>query len=244
MKNVLNILFLSLLFVGTALSQSVDKAFFNQVDSYLKNAVSQGLVDYSQTANSTKLSELIRYIETADLTNASDDTKKAFFINAYNLNVIHLVGLSYPTDSPMDISGFFDSKRITVAGNKLTLNKLEKDYLLKEYGDARFHFVLVCGAMGCPPITNFAYTPEKLEAQLEQQTRNSMNNSAFLKVSEGTVELSQIFKWYADDFGGSKKNVIEFINRYKSTSISAMADVSYYSYDWTLNDTKKKKIAR
>ncbi|MFT6336574.1 MAG: hypothetical protein ACJATI_003333 [Halioglobus sp.] len=243
MKNLFNTIVFTFLFMGISQAQKIDKSFFNEVNSFLKKTVSKGLVDYSQASSDASLVALIQKIETANLSGASDNTKKAFFINAYNLNVIHLVGKSYPTESPMDIAGFFDRKKINVAGQKLTLNKLEKDNLLKPYRDSRFHFVLVCGAVGCPPITNFAYTPDDLEVQLEMQTKIAMNNSSFLKVSGNKAEISQIFKWYVGDFGGNKNRVLEFINKYRNTPISKSASVSYYQYDWALNDTAKKKAS-
>ncbi len=224
-----------------SLAQKIDNSFFNEVNNFLEKSVSNGLVDYGQAASDLSLAALILKIENADLSEASDNTKKAFFINAYNLNVINLVGKSYPTGSPMDIAGFFDGKKIKVAGQKITLNRLEKDNLLKPYGDARFHFVLVCGAMDCPPITDFAYTPDRLDAQLEKQTKIAMNNPSFIRVNGNKAELSQIFKWYVDDFGGNKNSVLEIINKYRSTLISKSANVSYYQYDWALNDTARKK---
>ncbi len=239
MKNIINILLLSFLVTGVSYAQTIDAAFFAQVDKFLSKNVNDGLVNYSKASSGTELTDLIKKIESADLSNVPDNTKKAFYINAYNLNVIHLISKSYPTSSPMDISGFFDNKKIKVAGQTLTLNTLEKDRLMKKYKDARLHFVLVCGAMGCPPITNFAYTPDQLESQLIQQTKRAMNDKSFLKVNENRVELSQIFKWYADDFGGNQQSIIEFINDFKSAPVSTSADVSYYEYDWTLNDTKK-----
>ena len=235
------IAFIFLIF-GIAQAQKIDKDFFNEVNSFLQNSVTDGLVNYSQASSDASLGLLIKQIESADLSNASENTKKAFYINSYNLNVINLVGKNYPIESPMDIAGFFDSKKITVAGQTMTLNKLEKEFLLKPYGDARFHFVLVCGAIGCPPITNVAYTPNKLELQLEQQTAEAMNNPGFLKVVGEKVELSQIFKWYVGDFGGNESSVLEFINKYRSSAIDKSANVSYYKYDWTLNNTEKKKI--
>lgn len=241
MKNILNILIISFLFVGINQAQKVDEAFFNDVNSFLGRNIKNGLVDYQKASKDGSLVPLIQKIQKADLSNATDNTKKAFYINAYNLYVINLVSFYYPTPSPMDITGFFDTKRITVAGEELTLNQLEKNKLLKPYNDPRFHFVLVCGAMGCPPITNFAYTPDKLEAQLEQQTSKSLNNPSFIKVSSDEVKLSQIFKWYIDDFGGNKATSLEFINNYRNTAISKSSDIGYYQYDWALNDAVKKK---
>lgn len=241
MKNLINTIVFLFLLMGFGQAQTIDDNFFNEVNTFLNKTVTSGLVDYDQASTDPQLEQLILKIENADLTSASANTKKAFYINAYNLNVINLVSKSYPTGSPMDIAGFFDSKKIKVAGQKLTLNKLEKNNLLKIYGDERFHFVLVCGAVGCPPITNFAYTPGEIESQLEKQTRLAINNPSFLKVSGNNTELSQIFKWYVDDFGGSKNSILKFINTYRDTPISNSTNVTYYQYDWALNDTAKKK---
>jgi len=215
---------------------SLDKTFFSDADAFFKTQVKNGLVDYASAKSSAQLSKLISTIAKADLSQSDDKTKQAFYVNAYNLHVINKVASAYPLRSVMDKAGFFDSDKVEVAGEQLTLNKLEKEKLLKIYNDARYHFVLVCGAVGCPPITDFAYTPEKLEAQLEQQTRIALNNDDFLKSGNGTIELSQIFKWYANDFGGSKSNIITFLNKYRNDKIDSSNKIKYYNYDWLLND--------
>ena len=60
-----------------------------------------------------------------DLSSASAESKKAFYINAYNLIVIYQVSKFYPLKSPLDKSGFFDKVKHQVAGEALTLNALE-----------------------------------------------------------------------------------------------------------------------
>lgn len=65
----------------------------------------------------------------------------------------------------------------------------------------------------------------------------ALNDPTFLRVSGDKAELSKIFDWYAKDFGGSKDNVLGFINRYRTDAIPASAKVSYYDYDWSLNKT-------
>jgi len=80
--------------------------------------------------------------------------------------------------------------------------------------------------------------PNNLEEQLEEQTRLALNNPSFIKEADGKTELSQIFKWYTDDFGGSRSTVIDFINSYREIPISDKT--GYYPYDWTLNDTALK----
>ena len=234
MNQTIKTIILLLIISVTAFGQNIDKQFFADVDVFFKQYVTDGKVNYTALHTTGDLMPLIIKVEKADLNGADEATKKAFFINAYNLHVIDLALKAYPLKSVQDIPGFFDMEKINVGSKKLTLNKFEKEYMLKPYGDSRLHFVLVCGAAGCPPITDFAYMPTQLEAQLEQQTKLALNDPTFVRSNDNNTELSQIFKWYVDDFGGSKDEVIHFINSYRDTPISD--NTSYYTYDWTLND--------
>ncbi len=237
MKNFLQFLVLSLLIVTTTTAQTINQQFFDNTEAFLSKEVTNGLLKYSGLKNNVQLAGLVRTVENADLSNTTDATKKAFYINAYNLHVINAAAQAYPLNSVQSIAGFFDGKQVRVAGESYTLTGLEKSRLLKPYKDARLHFVLVCGALGCPPITNFAYQPDKLDAQLDQQTKIALNNPDFLKVNDNKVELSQIFKWYSTDFGGNKTAIFEFINQYRTSPISKSSKVSYYPYDWSINDS-------
>ncbi|MEM6725691.1 MAG: DUF547 domain-containing protein [Bacteroidota bacterium] len=236
----LQITALALLLLGSVglQAQSVDQAFFDQTEAFFKKYVQFGLVNYPALQENQELENLIEQVGTIDLKDVSDQTRKAFLINAYNLHVIHKVAQQYPIRSVQDVNGFFDPQKVKVAGMQLSLSKLENELLLKDYRDARLHFVLVCGAIGCPPITDFDYRPELLEDQLEQQTRLAINNPEFIKVEGNEVQLSEIFKWYASDFGGSKTAVLSYINAYRNQPISAEAKVSYYTYDWSLNNAQ------
>ena len=240
MKSFISFIFTIFLLAGQVSAGEIGDQFFNDTHNFLQANVKNGLVDYGAVKNDAALKSLISTIADADVSGASDLVKQAFYINAYNLLVINNAAQAYPLESVQDISGFFDRKKSTIGGKSMTLNKIEKDYLLKPYGDARYHFVLVCGAMGCPPITNFAYMPNKLEEQLEVQTKKALNDPAFIKATSGNVGLSQIFKWYTSDFGGSTKSVLKFINKYRNKPISSSAKVKYYNYDWSINDTAKR----
>ena len=228
-----------ILFFNVGQAQEIDSKFFNQVDDFLRANVKNGLVDYGALTSDTQLTQLINTVSTADVNNLDAATTQAFYINAYNLNVINNIVKNYPLTSVMEVNGFFDKAKVKVANASMTLNELEKEKLLKVYKDSRFHFVLVCGALGCPPITNFAYTPEKLESQLEQQTRIALNNTDFIRANTTQVLLSQIFKWYSSDFGSTPDNILKFINKYRETPIPASAKIKHYNYDWKLNGLDK-----
>jgi len=229
-----------LLFISYSLlgQNSALKSFESNMDKFLSAYVIDGYVDY-KSINSTKsgISELVTQVAEINLSGLNELEKQSFYINTYNLLVIDQIVKSYPTVSVKDISGFFDRTKYYVAGKKLTLNEIEKDILLKEYKDSRFHFVLVCGAKDCPKIWNRAFTSEKLNEQLNSQTRLVLNDRVFLKETKDGYLFSQIFKWNRFEFGG-KKGIIKFINTYRTKTIDQNSTAHYYDYDWTLNDTK------
>lgn len=227
-----------LLFLGSSfVVQAQVSSFFTDADVFFQANVINGLVDYQNIhQNPIALNNLRQKIANTNLSNADDSTLKAFYINTYNILVIGQVIDNYPISSPLKVSGFFERQKYTIAGEQITLNELEKDKLLGTYQDSRFHFVLVCGALDCPPIINRAYLPNTLENQLEQQTRLALNDEEFIKVDGEEVALSQIFEWYAKDFGGNKNSAVDFINRYRSSPLSK-STVRFYNYDWTLNQT-------
>ena len=223
------------LLTSVGIAQSLDASFFIEADKFFKTHVKNGLLDYGKLATNNELKSLMSQIETANINGADDNTTQAFYINAYNLHVINNVVKDYPINSVREKNGFFDKVKVKVANKEMTLNQLEKNSLIKVYQDPRFHFVLVCGALGCPPITNFAYTPQDLENQLEQQTKLAMNDANFIKYNNGKLQLSEIFKWYAKDFGSGSSEILGFINQYRTSAISSDAKISHYPYDWSLN---------
>lgn len=231
------LLFLVVVLFYSTTSIAQETSFFSNTDIFLKKYVQAKKVNYEAIKKDPKtLEDLVKQIATFSLSN-DPKVNKAFFINAYNILMINAIVEKYPIKSPMDIAGVFDKTKYTVAGTKLTLNDLENKMIREKYKDARIHFVLVCGANGCPPITNFAYTPENLDQQLNQQTKLAINNPDFIKVNVKSkkVEISQIFEWYKDDFVSTKSSYIDFLNKYKSEPIPANFKVAFYTYDWSLN---------
>ena len=235
MKKYIVILFLTLLTTSNAQDLS---SFFSKTDMFLKKNVSNGKVDYQTIKNdATLLNEVLEIASNIDVSKETVNSQKAFWINAYNLTLIKAIVNKYPVKSPLDIAGLFDKETHTITGKKLTLNDIENKMIREKYKDPRVHFVLVCGANGCPPIINAAYLPETLEEQLNKQAKLALNNQNFIKVNAASkkVELSQIFEWYKADFISKEKNEIEFINQFRDSKIDTKYKVSYYTYDWTLN---------
>jgi hypothetical protein len=235
---------LGLVFLFTVvvlLSVSAQTPFEQKAQTFLAKHVKNGLVDYGAIAkNISEVEALYTSIGTMELAGMQDDTRKAFYINAYNLIVIYWVAKHYPLKSPLDDSGFFDQVKHRVAGEVLTLNTLEIKKLLLPFKDARLHFALACAAVSCPPLASFAYTAAKLDQQLNERTALAINNASWLvvKPTAKRVEISKIFEWYGRDFLAEKSTVIDWINQYKKEPIPASYVVNYYEYNWQLNENR------
>lgn len=197
----------------------VDHAVWDQL---LHRHVSEGLVDYEGFRQERQ--EVERYLaalETADpLSWSSREEQLAFWINAYNANVVKGVldhylpapsearlpvagrrqtGQAGPIASVKEVKGFFDRIRYRVAGRELTLNEIEGEG--RTLGDWRIHFAVVCASSSCPPLRAEAYVAEQLEAQLTEQTRQFLDNpQRGMRIEDDMLWASKIFDWYTTDF--------------------------------------------
>ena len=236
MKTILKIfVILFSLSFATAKAQNIDQ-FFSDSDAFFKQHVSGGSVDYAAiNDNQDGLNALLATAQQIKVSSSNANAYKAFWINAYNLAVIKGIINNYPIKSPLDKKGFFDKTKYDIGGTSITLNDIENKKLRAVFKDARLHFVLVCGAKGCPPIIAKAYTPSNVESLLEGQTVKALNNASFTKVSGKKVAFSEIFKWYKEDFVQGGQTEIDFLNKYLKTPVPANSKVTYYTYDWRLN---------
>ncbi len=231
MKHLLIIVIISL-FSATVSAQNLE-AFFKSSDMFFSTYVKNGLVDY-KNINATDLEDILANASKISLSKSNAKNYQAFWINAYNLAVIKGLLDNMPIKSPLDKVGFFDKTTYSLAGKQITLNSIENKMLRANFKDARFHFVLVCGALGCPPLISQAYLPKTLDAQLTAQTKKAINGS-FLKVKKNKIAASEIMKWYNEDFTMNGTSEIDFINTYRTEKVSEKAKISYFPYNWTIN---------
>lgn len=243
MKSLIKTLLIVVLVFSFSKSFSQQPAqFFTKADVFFKSYVSDGKVAYKEIKeNPALLQELINLAKDIQVTKDNASEYQSFWINTYNLFVISEVIKNYPIKTPLDVKGFFDSKTHDIAGEQITLNDIENKKLRAQFNnDPRFHFVLVCAGLGCPPIINEAYVSSKLEDQLNRQTVLALNNDKFIKVNvkKKKVGLSQIFEWYKSDFTANDNTIIDFINLYRTNKIPGKVKTSFYEYNWNLNITQ------
>ena len=187
----------------------------------------------------------------AELANqAKLDTKAeqlAYNINAYNAFAIQgiLDGLS--PSSFIGRQRYFRLQEWPLAGKRISLYDLEHA-VLRPLGDPRMHFAIICASKSCPFLRSEVYTAAKLDAQLDDQARQFVNDPSrnrFDKTTK-TAYLSEIFKWFDEDFRGAG-SVQKYIAKYVDDSEIARLlasdgfRVDWITYDWSLNGTPPRR---
>ena len=209
-------------------------------DALLKKYVSGGGVRYSawkaSAADAAALGRVVAAIGAENPAGYSRSDKLAFYINAYNAWILSEALQKYPTKSVKDpLFTFFLAKRITVAGEKMSFNHLEKD-IIRQLSEPRIHFALNCASRSCPPLRSEPYSGAKLDAQLDEQARGYVNSEHGVKATGVSAQLSKIFDWYKEDFGG-EAGVSAVLKKYRQEK-SDFKTVTYQDYDWGLNEVK------
>lgn len=204
--------------------------------------------------------EALSRVEPAEFAGWSRPQRLAFLINAYNANTVALVLTRYPDlRSIRDFGIVFDNpfrKRfIRLLGAERHLDEIEHGMIRAEgaYEDARIHFAVNCASIGCPTLREEAYVGERLDAQLEEQTRRFLSDRSRNRYDsgKGTLEVSKIFDWYGDDFArgwNGYRSLQDFFSRHAAVLADSDRDraairsgsprIRFLDYDWTLNDLR------
>jgi hypothetical protein len=251
-----------------------DKAFsYDDYAAVLKTYVdNMGMVNYKQLkAHREKLdafAQAISELDTKTYEKWSKEDKVAFWINAYNGLTLKVIidnypikpsffkSIYYPKNSIRQIPGVWDKKKFKVMGKDMGLEHIEHVILRKQFDEPGIHVALVCAAMGCPPLRDEPYIGNRLEEQLDNQTRSFLANPKKFMIDRkaGQVNLSPIFKWFGHDFTnkyglakklpGLSKNetaVINFLSRHldkddRDYLMRGNFRIRYSKYDWSLNE--------
>jgi Protein of unknown function, DUF547 len=238
-------------------------------------------VDYASVEGSEEFEHYLSCcteLQSVDISDLDEKMRKALFINLYNAMVIHANVTMGPPKSIFQRMNFFGKVAYCVGGSKFTLNDIEHGVLrgnVKPLGintkvpfrkgdprlanvltlDPRVHFVLVCGAKGCPPIK--IVSPDILDQALDWATEGFCE--AECQVEEGKngkskVTLSMLFKWYGSDFGPNTLGILNFIAEHvpkdheihdvlaECNRTGKAPKVKFNTYDWSLNnDTPEER---
>lgn len=241
------------------------------LDLLLRQVVHNQGVDYpALLSRQSQLDEYLAALAAVDPVTFSswqDSEQMAYWINAYNAFALKAIaehyplsrrgikGLAFPANSIWQIPGVWKKlRRPAVGGVPKSLDDIEHGTLRKAFNEPRVHFALVCASVGCPPLRPEAYTAQKLESQLEDQTRRFLNDNRHgMTIRDKGIYVSRIFKWFGEDFeqfatdecrirGRMREaGIAAFVARYRPDTeygrlCGGTGRLKFLKYDWRLNE--------
>ena len=170
----------------------------------------------------------------------------AYWANLYNAVTVDLVVENYPVESIKDIksglisSGPWKRELIEVGGERLSLDDVEHGILRRRYPSPLIHYMVNCASVGCPNLQPRLWRAETLDADRERAAREFVNSPRGARFEGGTLVVSSIYKWFEEDFGGSRAGVVDHLRAYAAPELAARLDgVSRHGatdYSWSLNE--------
>lgn len=231
-------------------SYQVDHTGFQKIlDAYLDDQHPSGInrFDYGRVTSGDKLAlkSYVKKLSEIKVTTLGKNEQMAYWINMYNALTIDVILDHYPVKSIRSIrSGIFkpgpwDLKLVSVEGIALSLNDIEHVILRPIWRDKRIHYTVNCASLGCPNLRKLVYTAETLEVVLDEAAREYINHKRGAHIENGTLVLSSIYKWYAEDFG-TKNDLLNHIASFSEdkkvkAQLSSWDGSIKYQYDWNLN---------
>lgn len=236
MKKLYGILFLYCLLIVSVEAKSGYGKFYKKCDAFFSAYTKDGKVNYKKVLEEkSKLDALVKIIASIDLKNASDEDKKAFYINSFNLLVINQILQNYPCASPYEIPGFYDRITHTVAGESLTLNQIEEDKLLKKYNNYRLSFGLCHGTLGSFPISDFAFKADKLEKQLLNKIKMLVNDDNYIRIKKNSSRILFCESFLKVGRMADQQQLIGNINEHREDDLPVTYSLDYYPANRNLN---------
>ncbi|UTW55909.1 DUF547 domain-containing protein [Kordiimonas sp. SCSIO 12610] len=234
-------------------TQIVDHSVWDRIlQKYIQTTdAGLNLFDYGGVSAEDKeaLENYLDALSDIKVTDLNREEQRAYWINAYNAITVNLVIDEYPVSSIRKINGGlfnlgpWKDDIFVVEDKDITLDNIEHGILRPIWNDPRTHYSVNCASYGCPNLVNRAWTAENMEHLLEESARIFINSDRGIqKISGNRIEVSSIYSWFKDDFGGDDKSVIEHLKKYaegdKKAKLEKVNRISDHDYDWNLNTVK------
>lgn len=195
--------------------------------------------------DSAKLDAYLEGFADFDVETLEENEQFAAYSNIYNaLTVQHIVG-RYPVKSIR--SGYLVGpwKRVftVINGEEVSLDHIEHEILRVDFDDPRVHYAVNCAAFSCPNLQDEAWFGATLDSELDRTAAEFVNNPRGVTIRDnGTLQVSTIYKWFREDFGGSNEGVIDHLVKYAEPELAAQIEakrrITKHEYDWSLNNVE------
>lgn len=207
-----------------------------------KHVDAQGRVNFAAIAQAPQeLESVVKFIASESPANRADiyntpEKVLAYHINAYNALAMYAV---VKESIPKELKGFtffrfFLFNRVVVGGESMSLYSYENK-VIRKLGDPRIHFALNCMSVGCPRLPREVFEPSTLNTQLDTEARQFFSDPRQLVVKDNVVMVSEILKFFTEDFLAAAPSLQAYINKYAPQAVPLDSKVEFIKYDWTVN---------
>ncbi len=236
-------------------TETVDHAAWNMfLSTYVKDdPAGLNRVDYGGVTETDRASvdAYITKLAATAVTSLNRDEQRAYWINLYNALTVQVILDHYPVGTIRDIDispglfsdGPWGKKLLTVEGHPVSLDDIEHRILRPVWNDPRIHYAVNCASVGCPDLAARAYTAENAGRLMSENAAAYVNSPRGVKLEDGEIVVSSIYDWFAEDFGGSERGVIDHLLKYatgaRRQALEKAGGIDGYAYDWSLNGTAR-----
>lgn len=196
-------------------------------------------------ADRAALEDYIAALERAEPSAMEPDAAFAYWANLYNAVTVKLIVDEAPERSIRQIRphpfaiGPWGVDRVIVEGDSLSLDAIEHDIMRPRFEAALVHYAVNCASIGCPNLKPTAWRAATLHSDLDAAARAYIKHPRGVTPVEGGVEVSRIYRWFREDFGGDDAGVIAHLMAYAEPDLAAhmarTGAVRGHQYDWDLN---------
>ena len=199
------------------------------------------VVDYDSLSGDERWSQLIEKMESLPVTTLdTENRRKAFYLNAYNILAINKVLDHWPLRSLRSVGTVMNPVWIhdagVVAGQPVTLEYLEHK-VLRKMGDPRVHMAINCASISCPDLRREPYAAEQVDQQLDDQAHRLLHQQGKgveIDPENQTIRLSVVFDWFEEDFKDAG-GVEAYVRRYRQDLPVGWSFDPDLPYNWGIN---------
>jgi hypothetical protein len=196
-------------------------SFHDKCTDILKDYVDdKGMVDYKTLKRKrVQLKYLLDEFDSLDPNQYNAWPKKdkiAFWINAYNIQMLKIIvdnypikstrihRLFWPPNSIRHIKDIWTKYKFIVMDEEFTLLGVEQRFFRKEFDEPRAFFALCRDSLSRPPLRNEPYYGHKLNQQLDNQVKRFLSDPQAFQIDRNAkvVHLSAILQptWFGGEF--------------------------------------------
>ena len=190
-------------------------SFHDKCAEILKDFVDEkGMVDYTALRrHRLRLKALLLEFDTLEPSEYRKWTKEnkiAFWLNAYNIQMLKIITDNYPIQSSrilrlypgwgpnsiLHIKGIWTEYKFLVMDEEFTLSEIDKRFFRKEFDDPRIFFAVSKGSLSSPPLRNEPYYGRRLNEQLDDQVKKFLSRPLALQIDteKQRLYLSSLFQ--------------------------------------------------